>query len=226
MVTYRIGVLGGIDPESTREFYEKLITRLKLNGNISKNEDFPQIIINSIPAPALIYDKISAKDLKPYLAGLKELDKMNPDFIVMVCNTIYLYYEELQSQIKTPILDLREEVKKALLNRKIHRPLIIGTPNTIRQGLYRFEGIKSMEPDENEIAKISNAIFDYSMYKSKEKQVKIVENICMKYTKLGADAVILGCTDLAVMLRGKKIPQINTIDVLVEAVILRVAKKV
>jgi hypothetical protein len=61
----RIGVLGGIGPEATGEFYNKLIAKFQERGLIKTNRDFPQIVINSIPAPELIYDTISDEDLKP-----------------------------------------------------------------------------------------------------------------------------------------------------------------
>src|SRR3989338_5655614 len=103
MKQIKIGVLGGIGPEATGLFYLKLIKRLQDSGLIRDNQDFPQIIINSIPAPELIFDKVENTDLEVYENGIQELDKMNPDFIVMVCNTIHLYHQSLQSKIATEI---------------------------------------------------------------------------------------------------------------------------
>src|SRR3989338_4925854 len=131
----KIGILGGIGPEATAEFYSKLIYTLQKEKLIKSNKDYPQIIINSIPAPELIYEKILKEDLKPYIEGLKELDKFNPDFIVMVCNTIHLYYEALQAEIKTLILDLRKEVRDSLEKREIKSCLILGTSSTINRRL-------------------------------------------------------------------------------------------
>ncbi len=88
-------MLGGIGPEATGEFYSKLIRSLQEKKLIKNNKDFPHIIINSIPAHELISHKISDEELKPYIEGLKELDKFGVDFIVMVCNTIHLFYDEL-----------------------------------------------------------------------------------------------------------------------------------
>jgi len=215
----KIGVLGGIGPEATGEFYNKFINRLQERGLIKRNKDFPQIVINSIPAPELIYDKISEKDLMPYIRGLKELDKFGVDFILMVCNTIHLYYDLLQKQINTPILNLRYELNNILLKKGIKSTLIIGTPNTIKQGLYRFKGISSFEPNQKEIGQLSKAIFMFNKGLNKSYQVKKVRKICDKYLKKGAEIVILGCTEFAVMLNEEDIPKINTIDVLVEAAI-------
>jgi len=211
--------LGGIGPEATGEFYNKLIHRLQEKKLIKSNRDFPQIVINSIPAPELIYDKISDEELRPYINGLKELDKFGVDFIVMVCNTIHLYYEKLQREINTPILDLRKEVRKMLKRNGIKSVLIIGTPNTIKQGLYRFEGIKTFEPNKIEMKLLTNAIFDFNRGVKTRKEIEKVKSICEKYISKGAEAIVLACTELALMLDKQEFPIINTIDVLVDATI-------
>lgn len=212
----RIGVLGGIGPEATGEFYNKLIQKLQEKGLIKSNRDFPQIVINSIPAPELIYEKISDEELKPYINGLKELDKFGVDFIVMVCNTIHLYYDKLQNEINTPIIDLREELRHMLKRKGIKSTLIIGTPNTIKQGLYRFRDIEHSEPNEEEIKKLTDSIFNFNKGIDKQKQVQKVRKICDKYLNEGAGTIILGCTEFAVMLGEENLPKINTIDTLVE----------
>ncbi len=218
----RIGVLGGIGPEATAEFYSKLIKSLQENKLIKNNKDYPQIIINSIPAPELIYDKISDNDLEPYIKGLKELESFKVDFIVMVCNTIHLYYNRLQKEINTPILDLRKEVRELLKIKRMKSVLVIGTPHTIKQGLYRFKGIKTFEPSNKELRRLSKAIFNFNKGFNKEIQIKKVKKICKKYLNKGAEYVILGCTEFAVMLSKENIPKINTIDILAESVIKRI----
>ena len=217
----RIGVLGGIGPEASAEFYFKLIDRLQKTGLIRSNVDFPQIIINSIPAPELTEDKINDNDLEPYLSGLKELDKMGVDFIIMVCNTIHLYYEKLQKEVSVPIIDLRQELRNKILRENVKSVLIIGTPNTIKRGLYRFDEVKCFEPNEEEIEELSRAIFNFNKGLDKEMQIEKVREICGKYLKSGAEKVILGCTEFAVMFKESQMPKIDTIDVLVETVLDR-----
>lgn len=215
----KIGVLGGIGPEATGEFYNKLIVGFQKKGLIKTNKDFPQIIINSIPAPELIYEKISDDDLQPYLEALKELDNMNVDFIVMVCNTIHLFYEKLQKELTTPILDLREQLRKYLEKNNKSTIFVLGTPNTIQQGLYEFKGIKTLSPTQEETRELTNAIFNFNKGVEKEKQADIVKKICQKYIEKGAESVVLGCTEFALMLGEKNLPTINTIDVLVDGTI-------
>lgn len=215
----RIGVLGGIGPEATGEFYNKLINRLQCRGLINSNQDFPKIIINSIPAPELVSTNIKENELKEYLIGLKELDCLNVDFIVMVCNTIHLFHKKLQSEINTPILNLRIEVKKFLIKNKINEVLVIGTPQTVNSGLYSFDGIKTYTPSNEELKQLSKAIFNYNKGCEKKKQIVISKEICQKYLDRGVKKIILGCTEFAVMLKYERISSINTIDVLVDATV-------
>ena len=218
----KIGVLGGIGPEATGEFYNKLIIALQDTGIIKSNKDFPQIIINSIPAPELIYDTISDEELEPYIRGLKELDAFGVDFIVMVCNTIHLYHEMLQKHVNVQILDLKQELRDHLTKNDLSTTLVIGTPNTIRMGLYRFDGLNTFEPDDDEIKILTKSIFDFNRGINREKQIKNTKKICKKYIDSGAKTVVLGCTEFAVMLGNEEdIPKINTIDILVEATIER-----
>lgn len=203
----KIGVLGGIGPEATGEFYCKLIKELQKRKLIKRNSDYPNIIVNSIPAPELVFDKISRSELKPYIDGLKFLDRRGVDFIVMVCNTIHLHYDELQARIRTPILDLRAACKKTIAGKK--RVMVIGTPSTIKLGLYEFPEIEYERLTEKEMAQISGSILKFN----RGEQARI-SDICRKHR--GAQ-MILACTEISMMLKKENIPNISTLEILVDA---------
>ena len=186
---------------------------------VKSNIDFPQIIINSIPAPELIFETISEEELMPYVDGLKELDLFKADFIVMVCNTIHLYIDRLQKEIRTSILDLKEEIRKYLLENKIESVLVLGSPNTIKQGLYKFQGINTIEPTEKEMKQLTDSIFNFNKGTDKTVQIEKVREICRKYLDEGAQTVILGCTELAVMLQNENFSKIDPMDVLISSVV-------
>lgn len=188
------------------------------------NQDFPQIIINSIPAKELVEENISKNDLNIYLKGLKELDAFSVDFIVMVCNTIYLFRKKLQKNIKTPIIDLKKEVYKEIIKSRKQKILVLGTQITIKK-LYNFSKIKIFKPNKKEINIISKSIFLFNSGKNKKEQVIKVKNIIKKYFGKGAKIVILGCTELGVMLEKENIQKIDSIDVLVEFVIKKMKEE-
>jgi len=216
--------LGGIGPESTGRFYLSLISKFQEKKLIKSNKDFPQIIINSIPASELIYNDIFDKDLELYIRGLRELENFGVDFIAMICNTIYLYYEKLQSEIKVPIIDLRKEVKNYLINKRIKSVGVLASPNVIKNGLYRFENIECIIPSDKEIKMLSEAVFNFNKGFDKIEQSKIVKNIAKGCIKRGAKIIILGCTEVALMLKNENIPKIDTMDMLVESIIKHIIK--
>lgn len=222
MKNVRIGVLGGIGPEATSEFYSKFIRELQRQGLIKSNTDFPQIIINSIPAPELVYDDIPEEDLTMHIEGLRQLDALGVDFIVMVCNTIHLFYDKLQSQIKTPIINLRNEVKRILDYNMVKSIFILGTPSTVNKDLYKFEDKNCMIPNKEELRELGKSIFEYNLGNRKENQAEKVKNMCNKYIGQGkAEVIVLGCTEVALMLEKEDFPKVNTIDVLVDAAVNR-----
>lgn len=213
----RIGVLGGIGPEATSDFYIKLISAIKSRGFAEQNTQLPNIIINSIPAPELIRNRIADSELIPYIDGLKELDMYGPAFIVMVCNTIHLFHNRLQSEIDAPIINLVSEMRKHISSCGIESIAVIGTPMTVNSGLYRFDNIEYSIPTKKETAFISKAIHRFSAGKPFQQDKPRIEGICKRLIDSGAERVILGCTELALILQDSKLPKINTIDVLVES---------
>jgi aspartate racemase len=207
----KIGILGGIGPEATGRFYLKLISHLQNNGLIKDNADFPQIMINSINAPELVFDKIEKTQLKKYIIGLKQLEKNNVDFIIMICNTIYLYYEILQNEIKTKIIDLRCLIDEEIKNED--KITIIGTPNTIKQDLYGANCNEILKLNRDEIQEISKSIFLFNKGIDKDYQINLCDNIAQKYKKKGSK-IILGCTEIAVMLNNQE--YFDTMDVFID----------
>jgi aspartate racemase len=208
----KIGVLGGIGPESSAYFYSELIRKLQLTG-ITDNIEYPQIIINSINAPFLIGD-IDNK-IKYYVQGIKLLDDVEPQFIVMVCNTVHAYYDVLQSSIDTPILSLISVVKEYLQQKGMRKIMVLGTSTTVKAKIYEFDNIKTIYPIEDEQSTIDLSIEEYNINKSSaEKILKIAE----KYVG-DVDCFILGCTEVALMLKDTRLNGINTMDLLVDATI-------
>ena len=152
--------------------------------------------------------------------GLKELDKWGVDFIVMVCNTVHLFYDELQKTVKAPIINLRDEMKKTLTKKNINTMAVLGTPWTIKMGLYKFESIEEISLNDEEIEQLYKCIVNFSRGYEKQKQIQIVKELYENCIKRGAEAIILGCTEVALMLAGLPYT-IDSIEVLVEATIER-----
>ncbi|MFC1722990.1 aspartate/glutamate racemase family protein [Nanoarchaeota archaeon] len=216
----RIGVLGGIGPEATGQFYLKLIKKLQSSGRIKENGDFPQIVVNSVPAPELI-GEVTDEQLEDYIRGIRELDEFDLDLIVMVCNTIHLFHERLQKDVATEILDLREEVKKHLIEKGMKQVSIIGTSSTVAEGLYEFPGIRYINPCEKELKVLGEAICKFNKGFQKQEQIASAMMVVDRCMCAGSECMVLACTEFAVMLADEEFPKLNTVDILVDAVVKR-----
>ncbi len=187
---------------------------------IKSNSDFPQIIINSIPAQELVKTKTSKRELAPYFAGLKELDLHEPNFIIMACNTIHLFHRQLQEQTSAPIIDLPFEVEQFLLAKRIKKIAVLGTPLTVNSGLFDFAGIESLKPTKKELLQISKAVFFFNNGTKKQMQIMRLEKIARKYCSHGG-TLLLACTEISLMLNGFRAKKIDTLDLMVNAVLKR-----
>jgi aspartate racemase len=213
----RIGVLGGIGPESTGLFYLRLIRTLQERGDIISNEDYPQMIINSIPGRELLSKRYSEKELETYVRGIMELEHVGVDFIVMACNTIHHYHGLLQSKTMVPILNLREEVSRDLEKRKIKSATVFGTPITIIKQLYKTKDVIYRRPSSEEIRQLSEAIYNFNRGFRREKQIELVNSLVLKHENK-SDVVLISCTELSVMVRASG-RRIDTMDILVDLTI-------
>jgi len=170
-----IGVLGGLGPESSAEFYKNLILELQKRNLVNKNEDYPHILINSIPAPELV----NHDDLSMYRAGVKVLETAGADFIVIICNTAYLFFEELQKEIEIPIVDLRHEIKKFFMDKPFKGLLALGSSKIVSSDLFRMKGLETLDMDEVDRKKLDTIILGYNsgleVLKQKEDLLEIIE---------------------------------------------------
>jgi aspartate racemase len=139
----KIGILGGIGPQATGYLYNELILKLKNSGKIKSNSDFPNIIINSINAQELTGSKITNLQLKSYIDGIKQLATLEPDFILMACNTIHIYRDILIKESGyTDILSIRNIVENYINNFQDQTFCVLGTKSSVSSGLYDFDNTK------------------------------------------------------------------------------------
>lgn len=189
----KIGILGGIGPESSAEFYLQLILLCQSKG-ITSNTEYPHILLESIPAPELMLQNI---DLTMYAQGIQNLENSGADFIVIICNTAYIYSEQITRKCTVPIINLQEEVQKYLLDKQIDIITVIGSKKTSKQ-LYQFPNIKSNMIHETDIDSI---IFDFNNGKDKEILKHKLLDILEKYNN---EHILISCTELSLLLENEK----------------------
>ncbi len=109
-----IGVLGGMGPEASANLYSKIIKYAQYKYNAVQDFDYPPIIIYSLPLfgfdeTGIVDEKLVKQQL---IDGVKKLESAGCDLIIIGCNTVHIFYDEMQAAIKIPILNIVEGTKK------------------------------------------------------------------------------------------------------------------
>lgn len=132
-----IGILGGMGPGASNYLYKILIDLSIKYFGAKNNDDFPEIILYSIPVPDFISSsEKKEKALKMLVARVKSLNKLNLSCLSIACNTAHALLSKLQSSSKVSFISMIDEVVRKL--GRIHKAVgILGTPSAIKYRLYQ-----------------------------------------------------------------------------------------
>lgn len=222
-----VGIIGGLGPETTAEFYLKLIfSSFKNNRN-----ERPPLLIWSVPLDyQLEKDFITkARGIEKYIPYLqdaaKRLENGGADFIVIPCNSVHLVIDKVREVVKIPVLSIVEETETFLKEKNIQEIALLATNPTIKANLYNLKNIKIHLPekiDQNRIGELINNLVR-SKYGEKDK-VELIK-IIKKFAKKNIKHVVLACTDLQLLTpecAGTKI--FDSMEILAEATVKRILK--
>ena len=200
------GIIGGLGPETTAEFY------MELNFSCQKIDpaNRPPLLIWNVPldyktAEDLLVSNTGQERYIPFLVdAAKRLEKGGADFLVMPCNTLHIFIEEIRSAVSIPVLSVVEETASFLAAKEIPEVGLLATSTTLDQGLYasalQQKGIAQHVPNGFEQAKIgkmiSNLVLSRHDNKDREDLIRVIEG----FAENGIKTVILACTDLQLLL--------------------------
>jgi aspartate racemase len=202
-----VGVIGGIGPESTVDYYRQIIAAYREQ---KQDGSYPSIIINSIDLKKML-DLVAANELAEateYLVGeVQKLARAGADFGVLAANTPHIVFDEICRQSHIPLLSIVQATCDAAKSLGLKRLGLFGTRFTMQAGFYQDafsnEGMTLVLPDKNEqdyihgkyMNELVNGIF---LPETRERLLAIVENLKERESVQG---LILGGTELPLILR-------------------------
>jgi aspartate racemase len=213
------GIIGGIGPESTIEYY-----RFVIEGYRSRITDgsYPSIIINSIDMKRML-DGIAAGLLDETVAYLSnEIDKVvsaGADFVALASNTPHVVFEKLRQRCKVPMISIVEAACRAATRAGTKKAGLFGTRFTMQGGFYNVvlkkAGIELIVPSVSQQEYIHNKymtelVNGIILDETKAELIQIATE--MKEQK-AIDTLVLGGTELPLILRdaqGIGIPLLDT----------------
>jgi aspartate racemase len=226
-----VGIIGGLGPETTSEFYLELIFSCKQLNKIG----YAPVLIDSIPLrfdlekDAIAYGVGEERILPLLLAAAKNLEKAGADFLVMPCNSLHKFINDIRQAVNIPVLSIVEETSKFLKQQKIKKVGIIATPITTKSKLYekplKTKGIKTVVPDNFQQAKIGKLLHNIvsSRYDNKDRDMLL--KVIQDFGKKKVRNIILACTDLQLLIPKQDSFKIyDTMKILLDATVKKVTE--
>lgn len=201
-----IGLLGGMSWESTVTYYQIINESVKreLGGFHSAKVLLYSVDFAEIEKCQADGDWEKSADILSVAA--ENLEKAGADFIVICTNTMHKVAPRIQSRITIPIIHIAEATADELKKHNITKVALLGTKYTMTQDFYKDKlieaGIVVLIPDEQGVEAVNNIIYNELCLgiisePSKEKYRNIIENLAKK----GAQGVILGCTEIGLLIQ-------------------------
>lgn len=225
-----IAILGGMGPEASVYMYKLLIDKAISEFGAKHNDDFPEIILYSVPVPDFISSNEKRDDaLRMLKTRVEALNKMDISCIGIACNTAHVLLENLQKVSKAPFVSMIDEVASAVKRDKLKTVGILGTPSTLREWLYERKletyGILPVAAEEQTYSMLEKAIRNVIAGKEGNKDGLSLQKIADTLYGEGAEGIILGCTELPLVFPSKyKLPVYNSVSILATALLRRYYK--
>jgi len=215
-----IGIIGGVSWESTVEYYRILneTVNKKLGGLHSA-----KCLIYSVEFQE-ITDLMQAGDWKAISVRMQEIASIlksgGADFLIICSNTLAAPAPEIEKNIGMPVHSIAEATAKEILGMKLKKIGLLGTKYTMegdyyRNTLYKY-GIETVVPEKEDREAINSIIFDeLCLGILKESSREIFRNIISKLQSKGAEGIVLGCTEIPLLVKQEdvSIPVFDTMTI-------------
>jgi aspartate racemase len=214
-----VGIIGGIGPESTIEYYRLII---KLYREHVPDGNYPPIIINSINMTQML-DLIGAKRFSEVTQYLKnEIDTLaraGADFGLLASNTPHVVFDDLESVSPIPLISIVEVTCRKAKELGLERLGLFGTRFTMQGGFYggvfKKQGMVIVPPPDDDQEYIhekymSELVNGIILGETKTRLLEIVERLKKEQSVQG---IILGGTELPLILKDgddRDIPFLDT----------------
>ena len=197
-----IGLIGGMGPYASAYFYKLLLKKSGDLYGVKNNNDYPEILIDSVPVPDFI-SNTKQLDIarKILISRIKKLNNFGCKVIAIVCNTAHILYPELSNYSRANFLSLIDLVTARAKKLGMKKVGLLATRTTIELKIYETGlskmGIQVINPSKQiqkvheEIIRKTIATEETNLFK--EKLYKTTQEFI---SKEHLDGVILGCTEL------------------------------
>lgn len=201
-----IGLIGGMSWESTAVYYRRLNEQMRERfGGLHSAE----ILMRSVDFEAIVALQKAGKwdEAERVLCGIaQDLERAGSACLLICTNTMHKLADQVAASVKVPLLHIADVTAEAVKRGGLKRPLLLATRYTMEQDFYlsrmrERHGVNPIVPDADDRTIVHDVIFDelccgIVLDKSRQHYLDIIERGRAK----GADSVILGCTEIGLLI--------------------------
>lgn len=211
-----IGIVGGLSPESTTEYY-RIITREynKKAGGLN----FPEMTIRSLNMREIVdlFNQDRWDEMADIIvSAIHDLQRAGADFAAVATNTPHNAYERIREKSPLYVLSIMDATAREIQKGGYKKVGLLGTKQTMEYGFFQktFKkyGIETVTPDEEDRNFVDGVIWNELVHgKITEKAKQGYKGVIDKMVKNGAEGVILGCTEIPLLIKPNDSP-VKTYD--------------
>lgn len=225
----KIGLVGGLGPASTIDYYTGLIDKTQREQGQTV---YPEIVIDSVNMT--LHDRaLVEKDydrLADYLIeSIENLRAAGAEIAAITANTEHIIWDMVCQRFTLPVVSVVDATINEIKKNGYKRVLVFGTVFTLKSGLYdnalEKNEINAIIPTDNDAEQIGNLIYPnlengIVIPEDRQKLIDIAEQYIAKYN---ADAMLLGCTELPLAIKpgDVSVPVLNTTLIHIEEIYKR-----
>lgn len=202
-----IGLLGGMSWESTASYYQALNQGVKSEQGGLHSARICLYSVDFAEIESLQHQGQWQKTAEILTDAAQKVEAGGADFLLICTNTMHKVANEIEAGIAIPILHIADATAEALLADGCNKVGLLGTGFTMREDFYKQRlqdkfGIEVLVPEEAEQQQIHNIIYEeLCRGEIREDSRQVYLDVIDRLEQQGAQAVILGCTEIALLVQ-------------------------
>jgi aspartate racemase len=223
----KLGIIGGFGPKTTTEFFLSILSAWKKEHKDTR----PEILIwnaainEHVERSFIQKNRNHAEFRNILITGAKTLESAGADFLVIPCNSLHIFIDDVRKKVDIPILSIVDLTLKFLIKEGVNKVAVLGTQVTTNSHLFEKplskKNIKTLFIKKEDQQTLNQIIFNLATDKTVRPET--FKNIINNLEEENPERILLACTDLQLIKhRDKRF--IDTLALLKEETIKEIGK--
>ncbi len=213
----KIGILGGMSPESTMLYYEHMTRTYTARFG---DYGYPEILIYSVSFQKFVdwqHNGQWDQAIEEMAAALERLRLAGADFGLIATNTMHIVFDQVQRAVRMPLLSIVDAAAGAVREAGLQTVGLLGTVFTMKERFFREglerSGIGALVPGPEDQRQVNDVIYqELCRGEIRPNSRRLFLEIIDRLRERGAEGIVLGCTEIPLLVEPEHcdLPLFNT----------------